>query len=86
MSVNSYKEDEQSIQIGKLQTLKRLFAYLLSYKSTIAAVLVIMAFCVVVSLLNPLFIESAIDNYITLSDRKGLLLLIQFQNGMSVLK
>ena len=61
MSVNSYKEDEQSIQIGKLQTLKRLFAYLLSYKSTIAAVLVIMAFCVVVSLLNPLFIESAIS-------------------------
>lgn len=76
MSVNSYKEDEQSLQIGKLQTLKRLFAYLLSYKTYIAAVLAIMAFCVVVSLLNPLFIESAIDNYIVRSNINGLYRLI----------
>ena len=85
MSINSYKEDEQSVQIGKLQTLKRLFAYLLSYKAIIASVLLIMAFCVVVSLLNPLFIESAIDNYITLSDRKGLFLLILFAVVLNLL-
>lgn len=85
MSVNSYKEDEQSIQIGKLQTLKRLFAYLLSYKSTIAAVLVIMAFCVVVSLLNPLFIESAIDNYIVSKNLKGLCLLTLLAVALNLL-
>lgn len=76
MSFNSYKEDEQSLQTGKLTTLKRLFSYLLAYKKQIAVVLVIMAFCVAVSLLNPLFIESAIDTYITAHNMKGLCRLI----------
>lgn len=72
MSVNSYKDDEQSLQTGKLKTLGRLFSYLLAYKKQIAVVLFIMAFCVVVSLLNPLFIESAIDDYIAAGNLPGL--------------
>ncbi len=76
MAVNSYKDDEQSIQAGKLKTLGRLFSYLLTYKKQIAIVLAIMAFCVVVSLMNPLFIESAIDKYITTNHKQGLLLLV----------
>ena len=55
MSVNSYKEDEHSTGTSKRNTLKRLFSYLLFYKKKITFVLVIMGFCVVVSLLNPLF-------------------------------
>ena len=76
MAVNSYKDDEQSIQAGKLKTLGRLFSYLLTYKKQIAIVLAIMAFCVVVTLMNPLFIESAIDKYITTNHKQGLLLLV----------
>ena len=61
MSVNSYKEDEHSTGTSKRNTLKRLFSYLLFYKKKITFVLMIMGFCVVVSLLNPLFMEYAID-------------------------
>lgn len=76
MSVNSYKDDEQIQSAGKLKTLGRLFSYLLSYKLYIFVVLIIMAFCVAVSLLNPLFIETAIDRYIAASNMPGLLKLI----------
>ena len=70
MAYNSYKEDEKSVEKSKLQTLKRLLSYLLKYKWTI--VLVLMGYCVVVSLINPLIIESAIDNHIGNKDYIGL--------------
>ena len=76
MSVNSYKEDEHSTGTSKRNTLKRLFSYLLFYKKKITFVLVIMGFCVVVSLLNPLFMEYAIDNDITSGNMSGLVRLI----------
>ena len=76
MSINSYKDDEQSLQTSKLKTLSRLFRYLLDYKKQIAIVLGIMAFCVMVSLLNPLFIEAAIDYYIANRNLPGLYRLI----------
>lgn len=78
MGFNSYKDDEQSYEKGKRQTLMRLFSYLFSYKKQICFVLLIMAFCVVVSLLNPLFIEQAIDKYIGKGDLPGLYRLIIF--------
>ena len=64
MAFNSYKEDEQSVEKNKLQTLKRLFSYLLNYKLIIILVLLLMGYCVAISLINPLIIEEAIDNYI----------------------
>lgn len=76
MGFNSYKDDEQSYEKGKRQTLMRLFSYLFSYKKQICFVLLIMAFCVVVSLLNPLFIEQAIDKYIGKGNLPGLYRLI----------
>ena len=72
MAYNSYKEDEKSIEKSKLQTLKRLFSYLLSYKWTIVFVLLLMGYCVAISLINPLIIESAIDNYIGSGNYTGL--------------
>ena len=60
MAVNSYKQDEHSTDVGKMKTLMRLFSYLLDYKKEILAVLAIMAFCVFVSLVNPLIMENAI--------------------------
>lgn len=72
MAVNSYKEDENLNEMSKLKTLGRLFSYLLSHKASIFVVLLIMAYCVCVSLINPLIIESAIDNHISTGDYAGL--------------
>ncbi len=72
MSFNSYKDDEQSVQRSKAQTLKRLLTYLFAYKWQILLVLVIMGYGVAVSLVNPLIMESAIDDYIGQNDFKGL--------------
>ena len=76
MPFNSFKEDEQTVETGKVKTLLRLFSYLLSYKKEIIGVLFIMAYCVFVSLVNPLIIETAIDDYIAVGKYKELLFLI----------
>ena len=72
MGFNSYKDDEKSVEVGKMKTLLRLFSYLLSYKKQIAGVLAIMAFCVFVSLANPLIMERAVDKHISAGDWNGL--------------
>lgn len=72
MAVNSYKADEQSVERSKTQTLIRLFSYLLRYKWRIMFVLLIMGYGVAVSLVNPLIMESAIDDYIAVKDLNGL--------------
>lgn len=72
MAFNSYKQDENLNETGKLKTLRRLFAYLLGHKLPIIGVLLIMAYCVGVSLANPLIIESAIDRHIAVGDYAGL--------------
>ena len=72
MAVNSYKDDEKSVERSKAQTLKRLFSYLLAYRWRIVLVLLIMGYGVVVSLLNPQIIETAIDEHIPVGDKHGL--------------
>ena len=84
MPINSFKEDEQSVETGKMKTLLRLFSYLLTYKKEIIIVLFIMGFCVGVSLLNPLIIEAAIDNYIGVGNFRGLIRLIVFAMILNV--
>ena len=76
MAVNSYRDDEQSIERSKAQTLMRLFSYLLDYKWKILLVLIIMGYGVAVSLINPLIIESAIDDHIAVKDYRGLFILL----------
>lgn len=78
MPINSFKQDEKGTEAGGTKTLLRLFSYLLAYKKEIILVLCIMAFCVVVTLFNPLIIETAIDDYIGKGDFPGLLKLIAF--------
>ena len=71
MPINSFKEDENLVEVSKIKTLGRLFSYLLQYKLPILGVLLIMAYCVGVSLVNPLLMETAIDNHIVAKDFKG---------------
>lgn len=85
MSINSYKEDEQLAQRSKTQTLLRLLSYLLTYKKEIIFVLLIMAFIVVVSLVNPLLIEAAVDRYIATGNMPGLLRLVLFAIVLNLL-
>ena len=85
MSVNSYKEDEQLAGGNKLNILRRLLSYLLSYKKEIVFVLFIMAFCVMVSLVNPLLMEEAVDKYISVGNMQGLLRLVLFAAALNLL-
>lgn len=64
MSINSVKSDENIETVSKTKTLIRLFRYLLYYRKTIIAVLLIMATCIAITLVNPLIIEKAVDDHI----------------------
>ncbi|TGY97796.1 ABC transporter ATP-binding protein [Petralouisia muris] len=72
MAVNSFREDERLEGIGKAQTLRRLFSYMLQYKLQIFGVLICMLITVGITLINPLMIEAAIDVYIAGRDMQGL--------------
>lgn len=76
MPINSFKDDEQHVEKNKRETLLRLFRYLLGYKKEIIGVLAIMLFCLCVSLVNPLIMESAIDDHIAVADYVGLFKLL----------
>lgn len=78
MAINTFKNDEESVDVSKTTTLLRLFKYLLQYKLQIVIVLIIMIICVGVGLINPLIMESAIDDYIAVKDFKGLYRLFAF--------
>ena len=86
MGANSIKDDEEVSQVKKSITIKRLLSYLFRYKKTIAVVLLIMAYCVGISLVNPLIIESAIDDYITPGNIKGMVILVLIALLLNVVK
>lgn len=73
MAVNSFREDEFMENTDKKKILRRLFSYLLEYTGTILVVLLCMGITVAISLVNPLLIEEAIDNYIANSNLNGLI-------------
>ncbi len=86
MAANSIKDDEEVSQVKKSITIKRLLSYLFRYKKTIAVVLLIMAYCVGISLVNPLIIESAIDDYITPGNIRGMIILVLIALLLNVVK
>lgn len=75
MAVNSFREDEKHQSVVKVQTIKRLFQYMLQYKKQVAMVLAIMAVTTTISLLNPLIVERAVDVHIANQDWKRLIAL-----------
>ena len=85
MAVNSYKSDEQSVEKSKRETLKRLIHYLFQYKLQIIGVLLLMGYCVAVSLINPLIIETSIDTYIGGNDYRGLVKLMIVALAVNIL-
>jgi ATP-binding cassette, subfamily B, multidrug efflux pump len=85
MAVNSYKEDEQSVNTNKHVTLLRLFKYLLRYRARIAVVLAMMAFCTAVSLANPLFMQRAVDTYVAAGNVPGLVKLLIVAAALNII-
>lgn len=85
MAVNSFREDEYMENTDKKKILRRLFSYLLEYKAVLLFVLFCMGVTVVISLVNPLLIEEAIDHYIAESDLKGLIRLGIFALLLNIL-
>lgn len=73
MSINATRDDEETVSVGKIKTLLRLFRYLLTYKKEIILVLCIMVCTVAITLVNPLIVEHAIDVNIAEKDTKSLL-------------
>ena len=72
MAVNATRTDEQIQTVSKRKTLARMFYYLLAYKKQVVAVLTIMLVSVMITLINPLIIQQAIDVYIAGEDWHGL--------------
>ncbi len=85
MGANSFKEDEWQSDVKKSVTIKRLLKYLLDYKKEVIFVLLIMAYCVTVQIINPLFIESAIDDYIVPKDFAGLIKLLVIALAINII-
>lgn len=85
MAVNSYKEDEALEGIGKAETLKRLFSYMFQYKLPVFGVIICMLITVVISLINPLIIQEAIDTYIAKKDIGGLMHLAFFAVAINII-
>lgn len=72
MPINNFREDEQTKQVLKLVTIKRLLAYMKKYKKDILVVLGLMFLILVASSMNPLLIKIAIDDYIQVGEISGL--------------
>ena len=72
MAVNSFREDEKLQNENKSKIISRLFSYLKNYKLGVLGVLLCMGITIAIKLVNPLLIESAIDDYIAVSDYAGL--------------
>ena len=72
MAVNSFREDEKLQNENKSKIISRLFSYLKNYKLGVLGVLLCMGITIAIKLVNPLLIESAIDDYIAVSDYTGL--------------
>jgi len=85
MSINSTQHDETLEEVSKTKTLLRLFSYLLVYKKEIIVVTLMLLYSVVVSLVNPLLIEIAIDQYISRNDVKGLYLLCALAFALNII-
>ncbi|MCI8949976.1 MAG: ABC transporter ATP-binding protein [Lachnospiraceae bacterium] len=75
MAVNASRMDEEQIGISKKETLIRLFRYLFAYKKELILVLFIMAGTITISLITPLLMELAVNQYVADKDISGLFMI-----------
>lgn len=75
MARNTVKQDEDLKKISNREIGIRLFSYLKSYKLKVVAVVLLLLFVMVVSLVNPYLFKVAIDKNIKAKDINGLLII-----------
>ena len=75
MAVNSFREDEQMKNTQKKQIILRLISYMNKYKLAVFGVLCCMGVTVAIKLINPLLIETAIDDHVAKNDMNGLMII-----------
>ena len=73
MSVNSAGQDELQREVPKMETLLRLFGYLLAFKKELVIAVSFTLVTLAISLVSPLMIEQAVDVYVAGRDVQGLL-------------
>lgn len=76
MAIESLRKDEETKDVLKWETIKRLFSRMFSYKKDILVVLALMTVIIGVSLINPIFIKIAIDDYVANNNIQGLMVLV----------
>ena len=76
MSINSVKEDEYQKENIKIKVIARLFKYMFIYKKEIIKVLLCIMVSLGISVINPLFLQRAIDVEIVQGNIKGLIILV----------
>ena len=82
MAKNIVGEDEKFKITSKWSIIKRLSTYILPYKSDVAIIMGFMIFTMVISLLNPKFVQYTIDNAIARGDIPGL---VKLSGGLLLL-
>lgn len=83
--ISGYKQDEAVSKVAKAVTVRRLFAYMKKYKKEVALVLLLMAVTTAVTMINPLLVKAAVDDYITRADVPGLLRLLALAVGLNLI-
>lgn len=85
MAINSTKDDEELEESLKLDVLKRLFKYLISYKKQIVIVTLLILITVAIGIAYPLIVQHVIDVEIINKDIKGLLIMVGVATGLAVI-
>lgn len=85
MPRNNFREDEQTKEVIKMTTIKRLFAYMSGHKREVVKVLLLMTVIITVTTINPIFIKVVIDDYIKVGNVKGLLIIAGIAVSLNIL-
>lgn len=82
MARNTFRQDEQLQETLNIKTVIRLFSYLKPYKKEVVKVMALMAVVVTVSLVSPLLMRMAINDFIANANLPGLAVLGLVMTGI----
>ena len=76
MPINNFKQDETTSSVVKIKTVSRLLKYLYDYKKQVLLTLFLMIVIIGVTIINPLIMKIAIDDYVKIGDSASLVKLL----------
>ena len=84
MAINATKDDEELKESIKIEVVKRLMKYLLSYVREITVVVILIVICVGIGIAYPLIIQRILDVEIVNKDIPGMVKMVLFAMGLAV--